>query len=628
MGTDDWLTAFAALIEPLHDARDIGLLIVDSEMRFVGVSEVIARLNRTPAAEHVGRPFRAVLPPPIAELVEGPLRRALESGKAVFDVEIDAVVDGQPRLWSDQFLPLKRDGIVVAVAILVVERTAHRMATQALRKSEELFRAICETAPIGVFFSDATGASVYANQVSLDQMGLTSEEARGTGWQRSIHPEDLARVRESYYAATLARQSYQGVNRYLHADGRVVYVDVKAKGIYDGETLLGYVGVAEDITEHRAADAALRESEMRFRQLAENVDACFWLASADHDEVLYVSPAYERIWGRPPSTVVRFGDFLKTIWPEDQPGVLAATQRGEHFTTEYRIVRPDGEIRWINDRAFPVRDENGVVIRQAGIATDITERKILEAQVLQSQKLDSIGRMAGGIAHDFNNLLGVIQGQVASVARDLESNSVDRSVLRERLREVEMAASHAKDLTRHLLTFARRQPIKAAVLDLNDVVAGVESILRRMLGNDVRLVLDLAPDLAIVRADPTQVEQVMMNLVSNARTAMPRGGTLSIGTRNLEHSETSAAALGIPSGHYVELSVSDTGVGIPEDTLPHIFEPFFTTHGSSGGTGLGLSTCYGIVKKSGGAISVDSRPFKGTTFRVHLPRIELSAPSA
>jgi PAS domain S-box-containing protein len=351
---------------------------------------------------------------------------------------------------------------------------------------------------------------------------------------------------------------------------------------------------------------------MRFRELAENIDDVFWLADAEH--VYYVSPAFAKIWGRPVESVL--GDiakFFETIHPDDRASVRASFRPPERAESEYRVVRPDGELRWIRDRTFPVRDERGRFVRIVGIATDITPRKALEAELLQTQKLESLGRLAGGVAHDFNNLLTVILSQTRLAARAFASGRTAT----EELGQIEEAASRAVDLTRQLLTFARRQASHPTPLDLTEVTGGIEKLLRRVIGDDVDLVVRLDPHVGIIRADRAQIEQVLLNLAVNARDAMPAGGTLTIETRNVVRDGASAAP-----GPYVLLQVTDDGAGIAPEDVPHIFDPFFTTKAPGEGTGLGLATCYGIVQHHGGEIDVESVPGKGSSFHVYFPRID------
>jgi signal transduction histidine kinase len=293
-----------------------------------------------------------------------------------------------------------------------------------------------------------------------------------------------------------------------------------------------------------------------------------------------------------------------------------AIEGGQPYAIDHRIVRPDGSLRWVREQADILRDAQGRAVKMVGVAQDITERKQLEAQLVQSQKMEAIGRLAGGVAHDFNNILTAILGY----SDVLLAQAGQDHPWREDLDEIRKAGERAASLTKQLLAFSRKQVLAPEVINLNTVVANVDKILRRVIGEDLELVMSGDASLAPVRADPGQIEQVLLNLAVNARDAMPRGGRLTVETRNVVLDEAYAREhVPIVPGRYVLLQVSDTGEGMDRETRSHIFEPFFTTKEMGKGTGLGLSTVYGIIKQSGGFIWVDSEPGKGTVFQIHLP---------
>jgi two-component system cell cycle sensor histidine kinase/response regulator CckA len=368
------------------------------------------------------------------------------------------------------------------------------------------------------------------------------------------------------------------------------------------------------------AEAILRESEERFRQLAENISEVFWMTDPAKREMLYISPGYETIWGRTcKSLMERPHSFFDAIHPDDRPRVLASIQANSDtpYELEYRIVRPDRSVRWIRDRAFPVRDAAGLVIRTAGVAEDVTEKRQLETQLRQSQKMQAIGQLAGGVAHDFNNLLSVIFGHGALLAAAMP--------LHERMRdsvvEINLAAERAAALTRQLLTFSRRQVFEPRVLHLEGVVEESRSLLRRLIGEDVCLAVIPSHGRSRVSVDPGQINQVLMNLALNARDAMPQGGELTIATRDVDFAAaTQTVQPEMRPGHYVLLAVTDTGCGMAPEVQARMFEPFFST--KSDNTGLGLSVVDGIVKQNGGYLAVTSRPGFGTTFSIYLPAVE------
>jgi len=379
---------------------------------------------------------------------------------------------------------------------------------------------------------------------------------------------------------------------------------------------------ADDRAQRRRMQMALRESEEKFRQLAENINEVFWIIDPIKNELIYISPAYAAIWGRPHDQNLQSpGIWLDAIHKDDRERVLNAAKTKQvtgGYDEVYRIVRPDGSIRWIRDRGFPLRDETGMVYRIVGTAEDITPQRTLEEQFRQAQKMESIGQLAGGVAHDFNNILMVIQGHASLL---LATSGMNKEA-EESVREISVAAERAGNLTRQLLMFSRKQMAQPSVLDLNQVVANMTKMLNRVLTETISLQVNYSPHLSKVYCDAGMMEQVLMNLAVNARDAMPDGGKLIIRTSN-EKIEADYARMKPQAkvGDYVCLEVSDTGCGIPEKILPRIFEPFFTTKGSEKGTGLGLATVYGIVQQHQGWVGVYSEEGKGTTFRVYLPVI-------
>jgi len=364
----------------------------------------------------------------------------------------------------------------------------------------------------------------------------------------------------------------------------------------------------------------LDESENRFRQLAESITEVFWLADVVKSQMIYISPGYEKIWGRScESLYSNPATWADSITSEDRARVLEAVRTKQEAGTYdeiYRIARPDGSRRWVRDRAFPVRNAAGQIYRIAGIAQDVTEQRSLEEQFRQAQKMEAVGQLAGGVAHDFNNILTVILGYAQMLLAENQT-SPDSA---EALTQILQAAERASKLTRQLLTFSRKQEIRPCRLDLNELVGDVGKMLRRLIGEHITLQVNHAPNLPQVLADAGMVEQVLLNLAVNARDAMPEGGQLMVTTETIRIDE--AVARQIPdarAGDFVRLRVQDTGMGIPPEVLPHIFEPFFTTKDQGKGTGLGLATVYGIVQLHHGWIEVHSNLGEGAGFNIYLP---------
>ncbi len=369
--------------------------------------------------------------------------------------------------------------------------------------------------------------------------------------------------------------------------------------------------------------AARRESETRFQEMVEDLNDVLFELDVE-GRFLYVSKAVITITGRTPEQLLGTS-FLDLVAPADRERSAEIIKRraaGEKFPpAEYRFVALDGSVRWARSLSRPIlRDGHSVGLR--GVASDITDVKVAEEQLrlareqlLQSQKMEAVGRLAGGIAHDFNNLLTLIQGYGELVEHELRERGGDVELAREILR----TAARAAELTRQMLAFGRRQVLHPAPIDLNREVDRIEGVLRRMIGEDVEIAVRLAPELVPVFVDPAQIEQILLDLAVNARDAMPGGGRLTLSTAEQELGADEANEVGLPPGRYVELRVADTGCGIPAEIRHLIFEPFFTTKEVGKGTGLGLSTVYGIVRQSGGGIAVASHVGRGTVFSIYLP---------
>ena len=369
----------------------------------------------------------------------------------------------------------------------------------------------------------------------------------------------------------------------------------------------------------------LYASQKLFHLIGENAEDLIAVVDASGNR-LYNSPSYERILGYS-SQELKESPVLEQVHPDDRERVTEAAREarrtGVGRQLEYRFKHRNGTWRILESTASAVRNAKGEISQLVIVNRDVTDRKkseevlrLKEEQLRQSQKMEAVGRLSGGIAHDFNNLLGVIIGYSDVLDMKLEGNEA----LRKNVAEIKKAGTRASSLTRQLLAFSRQQVLQPKILDLNSVVNDLAKMLRRLIGEHIEVEINLNSDLGKVKADHSQVEQVIMNLVVNARDAMPDGGKLTIQTENVELGESVVAGYPyVQPGNYVQLSVSDTGVGIDASTLTHIFEPFFTTKEKGKGTGLGLATVYGVVKQSDGYIWVDSVPGNGTTFKICLP---------
>ena len=376
-----------------------------------------------------------------------------------------------------------------------------------------------------------------------------------------------------------------------------------------------------EIAERKRAMEALGESENQFRQVVENIHEVFWVVDPAKGKVLYVSPTYEKIWGRSCQSAYTGSHFgLDFIHPEDRERIEEARRQNEASGTydeEFRILRPDGAIRWIHDRTSPVHTPAGVLHRIVGVAEDITERKQLEEQFRQAQKMEAMGTLAGGIAHDFNNILTAIVGYTELGAMTLVGNPRVKGYLG----SVLQAAGRATGLVRQILTFSRQQSQERSPIQLQPVVEETIKLLRSTLPTTIAFDMELAPDAPTVLADSNQIHQVLMNLGTNAWYAMrSRNGRLTVRLERWVVDKAQAAAQPrLHPGIYARISVADTGSGMDEATLRRLFEPFFTTKPPGEGTGLGLAVVHGIMDSHDGAVTVASKPGAGTTFTLYFP---------
>ena len=493
------------------------------------------------------------------------------------------------------------------------------MAVKAQTKEalEAQYRQLVEQMPAITYVAErgAQGRWYYVSPQIKHILGFTPAEwmADVELWRKQVHPDDLERVLAEEQALSQEGDRHRVEYRLRSHDGKDVWVRDEATYVRLADAgQLVMRGLLLDISERKEAEEELRRSEHRLDATVNAAPVILFALDPAGVFTLSAGRGLQEL-GLKPGEVV--GRSVFDLYGENSE-ILDHFRRalaGEEFVATDEVPQRQRiyETRWA-----PGPDRAGIRSGVIGVATDITERVQLQKQVRNMQQLEAIGRLAGGIAHDFNNLMNIVLGhtELLSEGNDLSERTKNG------LGQISRAAGRAAALTQQLLAFSRKQVLQSKVLDLNEIVTGVRKMLSRVIGEDIELVSRLHPSLAKVKADPVQMEQVLINLAVNARDAMPYGGTLLMETTNVELTEADVRQHpGLPVGACVRLTVSDTGHGMDEKTLEHVFEPFFTTKELGKGTGMGLATVHGIVTQSGGSISVSSTPGKGTTFQIYLP---------
>ena len=509
--------------------------------------------------------------------------------------------------------------LIFDIYTLYQQLQIHRIRNELVQR-EELFRLISENAADLIAVVDMEGNRIY-NSLSYEKvLGYSAEELRSSSSFEQIHPEDRERVKEAAHETRVTGIGRPMEYRIRHKDGTWRMLESTASVIRNskGEPEKLII-VNRDITERKRAAEALRRSEASFRSVI--VDAPYGIYRADMTgKFIMVNSALETMLGYKSHEELLEANLATNIYryPAEHQKINELFLREKRFKDiEVEWKRKDGAIITVRCSGWPAKDENSTYLEV--FAEDVTERRVLERKLRMAQKMEAVGRLSGGIAHDFNKLLGVIIGYIQVMKRSINPGNPSY----EFAEEIEKASQRAVSLTRQLLAFSRQQVLEPVILNLNALVSDMEKMLPRLIGEDIHVNLNLDPAIGQVKADPGQVEQVVMNLAVNARDAMHDGGKLTIQTANVELDAAFAREhQGSIPGQYVMLAVTDTGTGMDPETQAQIFEPFFTTKDRDKGTGLGLATVYGVVKQSSGYISVESEVGKGASFKIYLPRIE------
>jgi PAS domain S-box-containing protein len=630
-------------LRSIADALPLLISYVDKEKRFRFVNRQYEIWFARPLEEIVGRTVSEVFGPQMYETRRPFMERALAGETVSYEAELDrrsgTVITEVVHV--SHFDAAER---VVGFYAVVLDITERKRAEQALKESEERFRIIADSAPVPIWVSRLDGLRSFVNTAYVNFLGCSFEEALKFDWRTALHPEDLPRILNEQKAGEASLQPFTLEARYKSGDGqwRWIRSESQPRWSASGEHL-GFIGVAHDVTHAKEAEqkltllnatlerqaeeisAQLAATEALIRTFFEHSSECHAvLVEAEHGRFRYeeVNPAALRLYGKLRGEVI--GRTLDEVFGKEESAEL-----NRHLSACVRIGSPQRYERIQSDRiieaiATPVPNEGGGGRRVVVSAYDVTDRRRLDEQLRQVQKMEAIGQLTGGVAHDFNNLLTIVLGGLDTIGRQIPNLPAPSAMSRiERAHDMALqGVTRAATLTRRLLAFSRQQSLAPQSVDANKLVASTCELLRRTLGETVSLQTKLADGLWRAYADPNELENALLNLAVNARDAMPDGGRLTIETANADLDEALVAGLPerIDPGQYVVIAVSDTGVGMDQETKRRAFDPFFTTKEVGKGTGLGLSQVYGFARQSGGHVKIDSEPGQGSTIGIYLPR--------
>lgn len=608
------------------DQSPVALAVLDRDLRYVATSRRWRSDLGVEDRDLVGVRHYDLFPE-LSEVWRQAHLRALEGETISRDAEAMRCPNGTEIWLRREMQPWRDDlGRIGGLVIFAEDVTARKRSENALRESQIRLGIALEAGRISTWSWDAANDRFEYDDAIHRLLGRAHDEIRSGGladFRQWVHPDDRGVLDTAIAAAVNSGSELSAECRSLRPDGSVVWLAIRGHIDRDAAgAMVRMTGACVDLTEFKQMQLALRETEARFREVMETIREVFWISDVEKKRIHYVSPGYRDIWGRPGEELYSSSRaWLESIHTDDRERILHAAltkQADGTYDETYRVVRPDGSVRWVRDRAYPVRDAAGGLVRIVGCAQDITERKELEDQFLRAQRLEAIGTLASGVAHDLNNILSPML-MIGPLLREKLSNPNDIELLG----IVESSAQRGANVVRQLLTFSRGIAGERGPLQIRHLVKEMTSIMSETFPREIGIVHQVPADLWPVVGDATQLHQVLMNLCVNARDAMADGGRLAIDAKNIE---LGAAELegcsGVSPGRFVVVTVSDSGHGMSDETKAKIFEPFFTTKAPGKGTGLGLSTVLGIVKSHGGFLTVESRLGRGTKFHVYIPSAE------
>lgn len=608
------------LLRAIAEWTPDAVFVKDHVGRYLLFNPAAARFVGRRVEDVIGRDDTELFDPEGARLVMDRDRAVMASGEIDTGEEV-LTAAGVTRTFLATKAPYRdKQGNVIGVIGISRDITQRKQAEAERDYLLARLRLQFERMPLGGLLTDADFRIIDWNSAAERIFGYSKEEVLGMGppFEKIVPqtwwPQEsgiLQRIKSGDMMAN-------SVNENLTKDGRVIICEWNNTPLLDAAgQFMGMFSIAQDITDRRDAEQALRLRDRAIQAVTQGI-LITDPAQADNP-IIYVSPSFEKLTGYTTSEVLgRNCRFLQgpATDPETAARVRKAIREAQPCKVEILNYRKDGTSFWNELSISPVTDDLGRLTHFVGSQADVTSRRKLEEQLRQVQKMEAVGRLAGGVAHDFNNLLTIINGYSELILDGLPASDP----LVDYVEQIRRAGDRAAEMTKQLLAFSRKQMQQPVVLDMNSLIRETEKLLHRLIGADIELVLDLKSDLWKINADKGQMEQIIMNLILNARDAMPSGGSLVVATNNVELDENFASMHSeARAGKYVLLAVCDTGCGMDKETLARVFEPFFTTKDADKGTGLGLATVYGIVKQCDGHIDVYSEPGLGTTFKVYLP---------
>jgi len=624
-GGDDGAFDFSSILG-VADALPVMIGFCDTKLRYRFVNRGLAEWFEKPRSAILGKTMREMLGDKTYATREPMLAAALAGERQWFASEYQHPTRGMLAVQTEYIPQIGPDGTVRGLVMLVEDITEQRIAGRALKESEARFRRIADSAPMPMWVTRLDRSRDFVNDAYVELMGVSREEAQRIDWVSRIHPADRKRMIAETLAGEKSGGSYTVEARFELRPGDYRWMRAVSQPRRDADgRVLGYIGVATDITLIKEAElelrrqvdertAALSASEARFRAIFDAVMEIIVLLKPDgtvlevnRTEAIWRDPEPrssigKKLWEAP--TLRRYPQHVETI-----RDAVARAAAGEYYSSEVEMARDGTPTSFLDVSLQPVRDPDGAIAYLLFEARDVTELKAAQEQLRQSQKMEALGQLTGGIAHDFNNLLTVVVGGL-----DLISKKVEDKKLKRYADNALSAAERGARLTAQLLAFSRVQKLEVRPTYVAPLIDNMRSLLRNVLGPGVTKKFDLDRNMMPVMADPTQLELAVLNLAINARDAMPEGGTLYFGTHHVAISDDHELA----DGDYIELSIRDTGTGMTPEVAARAFEPFFTTKDIGKGTGLGLSMVYGVARQSGGTARIESAPGEGTTVKLYF----------